>query len=734
MGVASSRGAKRVTPAPQPPCETPKVAPPAGEALTVMLPPASSVPASDGGKVEVSKAACRSPASTSRENSGSWSSGKREKRPIGRLSFAPEPGNEESDSFKRQERSITFVDDDSDSFRQSRPSNGGGSRSVTPKRVLHDDANSSGSMPRRESRPSGRLTFAEPEPTDASPDGQQGGEQATTPRKQRSLSRSVSWAREPPSTNGGGGGGGGGLSRADSFRSNASNDSFKSSRTCDSFKSSGSTMMLDRIYGRQAVRDAKRANGAAGRAQDDSVLGCCCSSFLGEAGALGSAGSERWTDRPGEMNSHVQSLLRGDSFTHGAFMTGGQPRLQRGDSSRGSGRWELQLEQDSPRDGSVSEPRTPRDSHGADSQSLVALSNAAETSRALEDGGSDGASPVPLGRERLRSRKESWKMWSMTRRRKANTTNSAYTLTDASRGMVNPKDMGSQKGRPTKPDADKVLFSAACYFADRLQTGSKYARSLAQQGEEPPPTFYSRDKDKARDKARDNKDEGDGGAGDSDGDGGADVGDGGGARVAEVEVPSEDAIFDFVSQLYDCNDFSPQCLVVALVYVERLFVQGRVPPLPSNWKAVLLSAVVLAAKVWDDTGSSNGEFAASTGAEFSVGDVNAMEKRLLALIDYNVTVTRQLYARLFFELSAMCEQEDETFSLKPQSVHEAERLERRSAELAEQEASNARARSYSIHHAKKGRLTPEPPSPPTAALALESLDDAESPRCTDKTR
>ena len=252
MGAGSSRGAKRVSPAP--PAEAPKIAPPAPAALTVVVPPASSEPAANGSlKVEASPKASKSPTSTSRENSGSWSSNKREKRPSGRLSFAPEPGDEDSDSFKK--RSISFGDDESDSFQRRRTLPNGGGRSVTPKRVSHDDAQPSGSTPKREARPSGRLTFAEP--TESAPDSQ-GGDGGTTPRKQRTLSRGVSWANEPPRTNGGGGSG---LSRADSFRSNASfkseasNDSFKSSKTFDSFKSSGSTMMLDRIYGRQAVRE-----------------------------------------------------------------------------------------------------------------------------------------------------------------------------------------------------------------------------------------------------------------------------------------------------------------------------------------------------------------------------------------------------------------------------------------------------------------------------------------------
>ena len=74
----------------------------------------------------------------------------------------------------------------------------------------------------------------------------------------------------------------------------------------------------------------------------------------------------------------------------------------------------------------------------------------------------------------------------------------------------------------------------------------------------------------------------------------------------------------------------PSPLQVALVYVERLFVLGRVPPLRSNWREVLFTALVLAAKVWDDTGSSNAEFA-DAARIFSLKDVTYLEARFVPL-------------------------------------------------------------------------------------------------------
>ena len=80
---------------------------------------------------------------------------------------------------------------------------------------------------------------------------------------------------------------------------------------------------------------------------------------------------------------------------------------------------------------------------------------------------------------------------------------------------------------------------------------------------------------------------GGGGVGVLAGAGGGDCGEPGGGGLSRegssAELPDEGAIFDFVVPLYRDAAFSSVCLVVALVYVERLFVVGRVPPLRSNW-------------------------------------------------------------------------------------------------------------------------------------------------------
>jgi hypothetical protein len=185
------------------------------------------------------------------------------------------------------------------------------------------------------------------------------------------------------------------------------------------------------------------------------------------------------------------------------------------------------------------------------------------------------------------------------------------------------------------------------------------------------------------------------------------------------ELPTEDEIFDFVTHLYTNSDMSVQCFVVALIYIERLFKSGRVPPLISNWKRVLFTAGVVAAKVWDDTGSSNAEFASASAGMFTLKQVNSMEAKFLNVIEYNVAVTRQLYTKVYFELQQLCERQDRTLDTKPVALEEFERIEGRSAAKADQH--RERAKSIMV---KSRASEPSPQSPPLDDDA--ELSDADS--------
>ena len=64
---------------------------------------------------------------------------------------------------------------------------------------------------------------------------------------------------------------------------------------------------------------------------------------------------------------------------------------------------------------------------------------------------------------------------------------------------------------------------------------------------------------------------------------------------------------------------------------------------------------------------------------FTVSKLNMLEKRFLEFLDYDVNISSRLYAKYYFELRALSEeQSNRAFALQPLSAKEARRLEVRS--------------------------------------------------------
>jgi len=155
-------------------------------------------------------------------------------------------------------------------------------------------------------------------------------------------------------------------------------------------------------------------------------------------------------------------------------------------------------------------------------------------------------------------------------------------------------------------------------------------------------------------------------------------------RHAHVELPasSEDNIFHTIKSIYSIAEFSPECLVISLLYIERLRSLTGIPLLLSNWQPILLAAMVVAQKVWDDKSLLNVDFSVICSA-YTLKDINNLEKKFLELLEYNVSITASLYASYYFELRTLCEKSERSFTLKPLSEEARKQLESRSNEMKE---------------------------------------------------
>ena len=95
--------------------------------------------------------------------------------------------------------------------------------------------------------------------------------------------------------------------------------------------------------------------------------------------------------------------------------------------------------------------------------------------------------------------------------------------------------------------------------------------------------------------------------------------------------------------MYECARFPSECLIVSLVYIERLVATSEVPILCTSWRPILLAGLILAQKVWDDRSLHNVDFSFFCPM-FTLKEINHLEKKFLELIDYDVSVSSSLCA------------------------------------------------------------------------------------------
>ncbi|KAF9904489.1 hypothetical protein EC991_002649 [Linnemannia zychae] len=120
---------------------------------------------------------------------------------------------------------------------------------------------------------------------------------------------------------------------------------------------------------------------------------------------------------------------------------------------------------------------------------------------------------------------------------------------------------------------------------------------------------------------------------------------------------SQADIFDFMRFIFDCGqNLGAENAIITLIYVERMTDLGNLSFHAINWRRLLLGALILSIKVWEDLAVFNSDVCAIFEG-LSVKDVNALERFSMAKLQYNVSVKRSVYAAYYFRLRDVCEQQ-----------------------------------------------------------------------------
>ncbi|KAF4321604.1 hypothetical protein BBO99_00004576 [Phytophthora kernoviae] len=109
------------------------------------------------------------------------------------------------------------------------------------------------------------------------------------------------------------------------------------------------------------------------------------------------------------------------------------------------------------------------------------------------------------------------------------------------------------------------------------------------------------------------------------------------------------SIRDYLMRIHKYASCSPECFVLALVYMDRLHQMQGFVLTELNVHRVVITSIVLAAKFFDDHYFNNAYYAKVGGVPCP--EMNELEVEYLLLINFSLHVSSETYARYYNELA-----------------------------------------------------------------------------------
>jgi hypothetical protein len=105
-------------------------------------------------------------------------------------------------------------------------------------------------------------------------------------------------------------------------------------------------------------------------------------------------------------------------------------------------------------------------------------------------------------------------------------------------------------------------------------------------------------------------------------------------------------ILRFMRKIFDKMQLATECILVSLIYLEKIMTTSKIEVRFSNWRPLLFTSILLASKFWEDICFWNADYSAALEM-YPLKSINRMESEFISLCDYNIYVSAELYSNYY---------------------------------------------------------------------------------------
>ena len=118
-------------------------------------------------------------------------------------------------------------------------------------------------------------------------------------------------------------------------------------------------------------------------------------------------------------------------------------------------------------------------------------------------------------------------------------------------------------------------------------------------------------------------------------------------RIENIKkIPTLEDMINFIEALYNCVQFSSECCIISLIYINRIIALTGLSLQTTNWRPIVFVSLMISQKIWDDKYLSNGDFS-YIYPFFEKNQLNTLEMKFLEMIQYNVYVKLSVGGRSY---------------------------------------------------------------------------------------